>query len=99
MTGWLADNQHPDVASSMIHGDFRLDNVVLGDDLRPRAVLDWELATVGDPLMDLGSSLAYWVQADDHPMMLATKRSRRICRACSLAARSSNTTASERVCR
>ncbi len=62
VTGWLADNQPPDVASSMIHGDFRLDNVVLGDDLRPRAVLDWELATVGDPLMDLGSSLAYWVQ-------------------------------------
>ncbi|NKS36288.1 phosphotransferase [Rhodococcus hoagii] len=74
VTGWLADNQPADVASSMIHGDFRLDNVVLGDDLRPRAVLDWELATVGDPLMDLGSSLAYWVQADDHPMMLATKR-------------------------
>lgn len=74
VTRWLADHQPADVASAVIHGDFRLDNVVLGDDLRPRAVLDWELATVGDPLMDLGSSLAYWVQADDHPMLQATKR-------------------------
>ncbi|RDI30485.1 aminoglycoside phosphotransferase (APT) family kinase protein [Rhodococcus sp. AG1013] len=57
---WLDDNRPADVASRVIHGDFRLDNVVLGDDLRPRAVLDWELATIGDPLMDLGSSLAYW---------------------------------------
>lgn len=74
VTAWLAANQPADIASRVIHGDFRLDNVVLGDDLTPRAVLDWELATIGDPLMDLGSSLAYWVQADDHPMMLATKR-------------------------
>ncbi|MFZ2526711.1 MAG: phosphotransferase family protein [Rhodococcus sp. (in: high G+C Gram-positive bacteria)] len=73
VTAWLAANRPVDVASRVIHGDFRLDNVVLGDDLTPRAVLDWELATVGDPLMDLGSSLAYWVQADDNPMMQAIK--------------------------
>ncbi|MCK8674599.1 phosphotransferase family protein [Rhodococcus sp. HM1] len=73
VTKWLADNQPADVASRVIHGDFKLDNIVLGDDLTPRAVLDWELATVGDPLMDLGSTLAYWVQADDDPTMLATK--------------------------
>ena len=72
---WLDEHQPPDRPHVLVHGDFRLDNVVLGDDLQPRAVLDWELATIGDPLMDLGSSLAYWVQADDHPMMLgATKR-------------------------
>jgi aminoglycoside phosphotransferase (APT) family kinase protein len=71
---WLDTNQPPDVASRVIHGDFRLDNVVLGPDLTPRAVLDWELATIGDPLMDLGSSLAYWVQADDDRLFTMTRR-------------------------
>lgn len=76
VTAWLDATQPDDVAHTVIHGDFRLDNVVLdeNDPLRPVAVLDWELATIGDPLMDLGSSLAYWVQADDDDMMLLTKR-------------------------
>ncbi|HET6449485.1 MAG TPA: phosphotransferase family protein, partial [Conexibacter sp.] len=67
--GWLDAQQPDDVGACVIHNDFRLDNMVLDrtadDPLRVRAVLDWELATIGDPLMDLGSSLAYWVQADD----------------------------------
>ncbi|HEV7825315.1 MAG TPA: phosphotransferase family protein [Mycobacteriales bacterium] len=71
---WLEANRPDDVASRVIHGDFRLDNVVLGPDHTPRAVLDWELATIGDPLMDLGSSLAYWVQADDDPVFRMTGR-------------------------
>jgi aminoglycoside phosphotransferase (APT) family kinase protein len=64
---WLEAQRPDDVAACVIHNDFRLDNLVLDrqDPLRVRAVLDWELATIGDPLMDLGSSLAYWVQADD----------------------------------
>ncbi|HEX4806700.1 MAG TPA: phosphotransferase family protein [Conexibacter sp.] len=64
---WLDAEQPGDVGACVIHNDFRLDNLVLDahDPLRVRAVLDWELATIGDPLMDLGSSLAYWVQADD----------------------------------
>ena len=64
---WLEANRAADVASCVIHNDFRFDNVVLdpADPLRIIGVLDWELATVGDPLMDLGSSLAYWVQVDD----------------------------------
>lgn len=74
VTRWLAEHQPADVASAVIHGDFRLDNIVLDDSYRPVAVLDWELATVGDPLMDLGAALAYWVQADDDPMMRLTKR-------------------------
>ena len=51
----------------MIHNDYRFDNLVLdaGDPTRIVGVLDWELATVGDPLMDLGGLLAYWVEADD----------------------------------
>jgi aminoglycoside phosphotransferase (APT) family kinase protein len=52
----------------MIHGDWPCDNLVLDPStLTVTTVLDWELATVGDPLMDLGSALAYWVQADDDP--------------------------------
>ena len=67
ITGWLDERQPADVASCLIHNDFRLDNLVLdGDDLsRIVGVLDWEMATVGDPLMDLGGALGYWVQGDD----------------------------------
>jgi aminoglycoside phosphotransferase (APT) family kinase protein len=73
---WLAANQPDDVASRVVHGDFRLDNVVLdhADPPAPRAVLDWELATIGDPLMDLGNALAYWVQADDDRLFKLTGR-------------------------
>jgi aminoglycoside phosphotransferase (APT) family kinase protein len=64
---WLAANQPQDGGTCVIHNDFRLDNIVLAPDdpLTVVGVLDWELATIGDPLMDLGSALAYWVQADD----------------------------------
>jgi aminoglycoside phosphotransferase (APT) family kinase protein len=64
---WLEENRPDDVRTCVIHNDFRLDNVVLAPDdpLKVAGVLDWELATLGDPLMDLGSALAYWVQADD----------------------------------
>lgn len=64
---WLEREQPPDAGASVIHNDYRLDNLVLDrdDPLVVRAVLDWEMATVGDPLMDLGGSLAYWLQADD----------------------------------
>lgn len=52
--------------AAIIHNDFKFDNVVLDpDSLSIIGVLDWEMATLGDPLMDLGCSLAYWVQADD----------------------------------
>lgn len=64
---WLDEHQPDDVASCVIHGDWRLDNLVLNLDDRPQLVgaLDWELATVGDPLMDLGSSMAYWIDRND----------------------------------
>jgi len=64
---WLDREQPPDCGAVVIHGDWRLDNLVL-DPANPcdiRAVLDWEMSTIGDPLMDLASGLAYWVQADD----------------------------------
>jgi aminoglycoside phosphotransferase (APT) family kinase protein len=73
---WLAANTPSDVRSCVIHNDFRFDNVVL-DPANPSSVLgilDWEMATLGDPLMDLGSALAYWVQADDDRFMRSTRR-------------------------
>jgi len=75
--GWLAEQQpDEDVATCVIHNDFRLDNVVLApeDPLRIVGVLDWEMATLGDPLMDLSGALAYWIQADDDPTFRAARR-------------------------
>jgi aminoglycoside phosphotransferase (APT) family kinase protein len=73
---WLDERQPDDVATCVIHNDFRLDNVVLDHDdpLRIRGVLDWEMATLGDPLMDLGGALAYWIQADDDPVFRQLRR-------------------------
>ncbi len=66
---WLEAHRPADRPHTLLHNDFRFDNLVLAPDdpTRVAGVLDWELATVGDPLMDLGSALAYWVQADDDP--------------------------------
>lgn len=69
LMSWLAANRPPEAArATIIHNDYKFDNVVLcesPDGWRISGVLDWEMATIGDPLMDLGASLAYWVQADD----------------------------------
>jgi aminoglycoside phosphotransferase (APT) family kinase protein len=62
---WLAEHQPTDVGSCLIHNDFRFDNLVLDDAREVIGVLDWEMATVGDPLMDLAGGLAYWVEAGD----------------------------------
>ncbi len=53
--------------TSIVHGDYRLDNVILGDTGEVRAVLDWELCTLGDPLVDLGLLLTYWASPDGPP--------------------------------
>ena len=64
---WLTDHQPPESGATLIHNDYKYDNLVLdpADTSRIVAVLDWEMATVGDPLMDLGTTLGYWVEADD----------------------------------
>jgi aminoglycoside phosphotransferase (APT) family kinase protein len=64
---WLAEHAPPDSGRALIHNDYKYDNVVCApDDLAHIvAVLDWEMATVGDPLMDFGTTLGYWVDADD----------------------------------
>jgi aminoglycoside phosphotransferase (APT) family kinase protein len=64
---WLTDHMPKESGAALIHNDYKYDNLVLApDDLtRIVAVLDWEMATVGDPLMDLGTTLGYWVEAGD----------------------------------
>lgn len=79
-TAWLHAEQPADVGSCLVHNDVRFDNLVLsggpgtGAPWEVVGVLDWELATIGDPLAELGSALAYWVQADDEPAFRAARR-------------------------
>jgi aminoglycoside phosphotransferase (APT) family kinase protein len=67
LAAWLDEHRPDDSGQCLIHNDWRFDNLVLdpADGLRVTGVLDWEMATVGDPLMDLAGALAYWIQADD----------------------------------
>lgn len=65
---WLEKNMPKgEVGHAILHGDYRLDNVILSakNPFDIVAVLDWEISALGDPLMDLGNTLAYWTQADD----------------------------------
>ncbi|MBF0411936.1 MAG: phosphotransferase family protein [Desulfamplus sp.] len=67
---WLEDKKQPDTdRPALIHNDYKFDNVVLNPEKQMEivGVLDWEMATYGDPLMDLGSSLAYWIEKNDPP--------------------------------
>ena len=56
----LAENIPSPQRASLIHNDFKLDNTMVGDDGRIVAVFDWDMSTIGDPLVDLGTTLAYW---------------------------------------
>lgn len=63
---WLGERIPAERGAAFVHNDFKYDNVVLTEDFsRVVGVLDWELSTVGDPLMDLGTSLGYWVEESD----------------------------------
>ncbi|MEE9103676.1 phosphotransferase family protein [Pseudomonas nitroreducens] len=67
-----ADHHKP----AIVHNDYRFDNVILdpSDPMRIVGVLDWELTTLGDPLMDLGNTLAYWIEAGDPESMQLIRR-------------------------
>jgi aminoglycoside phosphotransferase (APT) family kinase protein len=67
LTDWLAENVPDSPSPAVIHNDYKLNNLVLNpDDLTEvRAVLDWEMTTVGDPLFDLAVSLSYWTEPGD----------------------------------
>ncbi|RZS30403.1 aminoglycoside phosphotransferase (APT) family kinase protein [Herbihabitans rhizosphaerae] len=72
---YLDTNQPGDSRICVIHNDFRFDNVVLEPGtLDVIGVLDWEMATLGDPLMDLAGMMAYWIQADDDEVFQRARR-------------------------
>ena len=76
VAAWLVDNVPATPArTALLHNDYKLDNVVFDrdDPRRLIGVLDWEMATLGDPRMDLGCSLAYWIQSGDPPALAATR--------------------------
>ena len=64
VTGWLLANIPPESAHTIVHNDFKLDNLMLSADDPGKvvALLDWEMTAIGDPLVDLGLTLAYWTQ-------------------------------------
>src|SRR5581483_9835123 len=72
---WLERCRPADSGVTVVHNDFKFDNLVLDadDPAQVVAVLDWEMATIGDPLMDLGTTLGYWVEpADPAPLKALT---------------------------
>ncbi len=74
---WLdANKPATEAGHAVVHGDFRIDNMIVGE-AEPheiRAVLDWEISALGDPLMDLGAALVYWVEANDPPELKLLKK-------------------------
>jgi aminoglycoside phosphotransferase (APT) family kinase protein len=73
---WLKVHTPADVGSCVVHNDWRFDNLVLdaADPTRVIGVLDWEMATIGDPLMELGNLLGYWIEPTDGPILRRTRR-------------------------
>ena len=69
ITQWLGRHMPAHSDSTLVHNDYKYDNIILAEDniTEIKAVLDWEMCTLGDPLTDLGTALAYWVNADDPP--------------------------------
>jgi aminoglycoside phosphotransferase (APT) family kinase protein len=75
---WLIERLPPDPATpTLVHNDYKLDNLMLdpNDPTRIVAILDWEMCTVGDPLIDVGLLLCYWPQADDPELFAGSLRS------------------------
>lgn len=60
MHTWLGDHLPPTAQPCLVHGDYRLDNAIFDEHGRVAAVLDWEIATLGDPLADLALMIVYW---------------------------------------
>ena len=70
--GWLNQNIPTESGAALVHNDYKFDNIMLdlNDLTRITAVLDWEMVTIGDPLMDLGTTLGYWMSSDAGDEML-----------------------------
>ena len=72
--GWLRENVPPPGAPTLVHNDYKLDNVMLAADDPGAmvAIFDWDMCTLGDPLVDLGALLTYWTEPDDPPHLQMT---------------------------
>ncbi|WP_423802121.1 phosphotransferase family protein [Neobacillus sp. SAB-20_R2A] len=67
---WLINHLPHSNEATLIHNDFKINNVLLSDDLKQiNAILDWEMATIGDPLFDLGATLSYWLEENDSELI------------------------------
>lgn len=66
---WLILNLPKDSSATLIHNDFKYDNVMFDEHYKIVAILDWEMCTIGHPLMDLGIALSYWSEAEDTPLL------------------------------
>lgn len=71
---WLDKNKPTKYKHSLIHNDYKYDNVVFSSNSwsKINSILDWEMCTIGDPLMDLGTSIAYWAESSDPPQLKST---------------------------
>ncbi len=80
VTAWLAAHVPVSPPATIVHGDFRLDNVMYaaGLPVRVAGVLDWEMSTLGDPLADLGYLLTFWREAGDPPPALQAESAWRL---------------------
>lgn len=65
VAGWLQANVPPPLRATLLHSDFKLDNCMLDADFRIGTVLDWDMGTRGDPLMDLATLTSYWTEPGD----------------------------------
>jgi aminoglycoside phosphotransferase (APT) family kinase protein len=75
LSNWIQQHMPASSEATLVHNDYKYDNVVLdpNDLTNIIGVLDWEMCTIGDPLTDLGSALAYWIDASDPREMLETR--------------------------
>jgi aminoglycoside phosphotransferase (APT) family kinase protein len=75
VAAWLAGHKPPASGAALIHNDYKYNNLMLdpADLSQIIAVFDWEMATLGDPLLDLGTSLGYWIEPNDPPLMQRLK--------------------------
>lgn len=72
---WLSGHLVPDQAPTLIHNDYKLDNIILSPDhARPVALIDWDMGSRGDPLIDLATLVSYWTEAGDPPAMHALRQ-------------------------
>jgi aminoglycoside phosphotransferase (APT) family kinase protein len=70
LVAWLRAKVPPERGATLLHSDFKLDNVILDPkSLAPRALIDWDMGTRGDPLWDLAVMLSYWVEPGDPDCM------------------------------